>query len=137
MSARGSGFMATVGKKHQYAGGERLTVWSDIENIIYMYDWLWTYSYSASVKNWQEITWACAVVTGVYGAGGLEGVNARMRDYGIAHGGVVDRFYLADWMAEQEAERRHAQVERLGNQKDTTTWEVWRGGRSSFKCSGL
>lgn len=109
-----------VDKKHKCTGGEELTAWSDIKKIIYMYDWLWTYSYSASVENWQEIIWACAVVTGVYGAGGLEGVNARMRDYGIAHAGVVDGFYMADWAVEQGVERRQAQMERLGNRQDAT-----------------
>ncbi|KAG0635628.1 hypothetical protein HOY80DRAFT_1056768 [Tuber brumale] len=107
-------------KKHEYAGSEKVTIWSDVEKIISTYDWLWTYSYSASVKTWQEIIWACAIVTGVHGAGGLEAVNARMRDYGIAHAGVVDRFYAADRAVEREAEERRARAMRLGNQRNAT-----------------
>ncbi|PWW73338.1 hypothetical protein C7212DRAFT_347125 [Tuber magnatum] len=117
---RGGGLRAKLSKKHKCTGGERVTIWSDIGKIICMYDWLWTYSYSASVKNWQEVIWACAVVTGVYGAGGLEGVNARMRDYGISHAGVVDSLYVAYRAREKEAEKRQALVTRIGNQMINT-----------------
>ncbi|RPA89343.1 hypothetical protein L873DRAFT_665403 [Choiromyces venosus 120613-1] len=122
-------------KKHKYARGEKdkVMIWTDIKDVVYQYDWLWAYSYSANVNNWQEVIWACSVVTGVYGAGGLEGVNARMRDYGIAHAGVVDEIYEANRVAGKKMEdARHAYARTLGNQQNWATATTTQGANK--KC---